>query len=186
MRRLIALAPFLFPALALAHPGHHHIDWHDGFLHPLTGLDHLMALLAAGVWLAQSETRGKWLLIAAFIAVLALAIPLGMQFAHLTFEAGIVATLVVLGALMTMDVRGPLGMRAVVVLTTAAIHGFVHGTELPVGEAVTPFIAGLIVSSMMVIAVALAAGGYVRRVLSDLPARLAGVAVVVTGIVLSF
>lgn len=186
MSKLFISALFLFPALAFAHPGHHHLSWLDGFIHPLTGLDHLMALLAVGVWLAQSETRGKWGLIAGFIVVLALAIPLGMQFGHLSFEAGIVGTLVVLGALMSMDIRGPLGMRAAVVLITATIHGFVHGTELPAGEAVMPFTMGLIASSLMIIGLAVVVGSYVTRVLSDLPARLVGVAVVVMGIVLSF
>lgn len=186
MKRFMLSALVLFPTLALAHPGHHHLDWQDGFLHPLTGLDHLLALLAAGIWLIQSDMRAKWALIAAFTLVLALAIPLGMQFTHLTFEGGIVATLVVLGALIAIDVRGPLGLRAVVVLATAAIHGFVHGTELPRGEEVAPFIAGLMSSSLMVIALALALGGYISKVQSGLLVRLAGIGVAVSGIIFSF
>jgi len=180
MKKLIAFALVMFPAVALAHPGHHHVDWLDGFLHPLTGLDHLLALLATGFWLAQSDTRYKPGFIAGFCAILAVAVIAGMG-TQLTFEAGIIATLVVLGSLLAAAVRGPLVVRAGVVAATAAVHGFVHGTELPGGN-VVPFIAGLIVCSGLVVTASALAGTLINKVASGLVARVAGVALVLTGL----
>lgn len=186
MKKLIVFALVLFPAAALAHPGHLQVDWLDGFLHPLTGLDHLLALLATGFWLAQSETRYKPGFIAGFCAVLAVAVVAGMGFTQFTFEAGIIASLVVLGSLLAAAVRGPLLLRGAVVIATAAVHGFVHGTELPAGDSVITFIIGLVVCSGLVVTAAMLVGAQANKVARGLVARVAGVALVLTGLAMGF
>jgi urease accessory protein len=186
MKRMLLTVLALTPTAALAHVGDHSLlNLSAGLLHPLNGLDHLLALLATGIWLAQSDTRGKGVFVAGFIAVLALAIPLGMQFTNFTFEGSIVATLVVLGALVAVGVQGSIALRASVVLATAAVHGFVHGTELPVGDGVMPFATGLIASSLMMVALAIVAGACASKTASGLLTRSVGVAVIIVGLVLS-
>ncbi|MCR6653268.1 MAG: HupE/UreJ family protein [Cellvibrionaceae bacterium] len=187
MKKLLLTGAALLPASALAHVGDHSLlNLSAGFLHPLSGADHLLALLATGIWLGQSDTRPKPAFIAAFCAVLALTIVVGMQFTQLTFEAGIVATLVVLGALLAAAVRGPLALRAGIVIATAAVHGFVHGTELPAGEGVTPFIAGLIASSFTVVSIAMILGTKANSVAQGMFARVAGALLVLTGFIMAF
>ncbi|WP_187409819.1 HupE/UreJ family protein [Saccharophagus sp. K07] len=185
MKKLIAFALVMFPAVALAHPGHHHVDWLDGFLHPLTGLDHLLALVATGLWLAQTQTRHKVGFIGAFIAILAVSIALGTQFSHLTMEAGITATLVVLGGLIACAVKGSMILRTVVVALTAIIHGFVHGTELP-AEAAMPFAAGLLASSAMVVVLASWLGHYSQKFAKGVVAQVLGALLVLFGITTAF
>jgi urease accessory protein len=181
MKKLIAFALVMFPAVTLAHVGDHGLhNWSAGFLHPLTGLDHMLALVATGLWLAQSETRGKLGFTAGFALVLALAMVVGMQFTHVTLEAGIIATLVVLGALMACAIRGPLALRALAVAATAAIHGFVHGTELPANAAT--FAAALILSSLLVLGAALLAGTQIRTWAQGLVARIAGAVLILLGL----
>lgn len=186
MKKLLFIAMALLPAAALAHEGDHSLlNFAAGFWHPLNGLDHLLALVATGMWLLQTDTRPKWLVTAAFVAILGIAIPVGMQFAHLTFEAGIVATLVVLGALMAAAVRGPLLLRAIVLLATAAVHGFVHGTELSGGEGVLAFSLALVGSSLTVVVLAAVAGACTHSAVRNLIARLLGVGAIIAGVVLS-
>lgn len=187
MNKLFATALLLFPAVAMAHVGDHSlINSKAGFLHPLTGLDHLLALVATGLWLAQSEIRGKPGFVAGFVAVLAVAIAVGTQFTQVTFEAGLVATLVVLGALMACAVRGSLVLHALVIGATAAVHGFVHGTELPGGEGALPFAAALVVSSALVISAAMLAGQRSQKIAKGLIARVAGAAFILFGFGMAF
>lgn len=186
MKKLFLAALTLLPTVALAHDGDHSmLNMAAGFWHPLNGLDHLLALLATGVWLTQSNARHKSLWVAAFIAALCLAIPVGMLFSHLTFESGIVATLVVLGVLMATAVRGPRLLRASVLVAVASVHGFVHGSELPVGDGVISFSLGLAGSSLLVIALAAAVGIFTRNSTGALIARLVGVATIIAGVAFS-
>lgn len=186
MKKLLLAAVTLLPAVALAHEGDHSmLNMTAGFWHPLNGLDHLLALLATGAWLTQTNTPRKWLLVAAFISALSIAMPIGMLFPSITFEYGIVATLVVLGALMAAAVRGPLLLRAIVLIVVAMVHGFVHGTELPAGEGVAPFCLGLASSSLMVVGFAAIAVAYTRHTAGGLIARLIGVATLIAGLVFS-
>lgn len=186
MKKLLLAAVTLLPAVAMAHEGDHSmLNMYAGFWHPLNGLDHLLALLATGAWLTQTNTPRKWLLVAAFISMLCIAMPVGMLFPNIAFEYGIVATLVVLGALMAAAVRGPL-LRAIVLIVVAMVHGFVHGTELPAGEGVVPFCLGLAGSSLMIIGFAAIAGTYTRRhTAGGLIARLIGVATLIAGLMFS-
>src|SRR5690606_25545570 len=186
MKTLIAFTLALFPVVALAHPGHHHIDWQAGFLHPLTGLDHLLALAATGFWLSQTHAQRKPGLITAFIALLAVFIAVGTQFVHLTLEVGITTTLVVLGGLIACAAGGATIVRVAVVALTALIHGFVHGTELPIGEGTMPFVMGLLISSAAVVLAASWLGQYSQKYAKGVIAQIAGVLLLLFGVTTVF
>lgn len=176
MKKLLITVLVLLPAAAAAHVGDHSLlDWKTGFLHPLTGPDHLLALLATGVWLAQSDRRAQWVSVTGFAALLALAIVAGSQFSSATFEMGILATLVALGALLACAVHGSILLRTLVTAATAAIHGFVHGTELPVADGAALFAVTLVLSSVALIGAALLAGRLLQAFAKGMLARAAGI-----------
>ncbi|TWA70243.1 urease accessory protein [Azospirillum brasilense] len=148
MNRLISagLAGVLSVALALpaaAHTGHAgDAMFVQGLLHPLTGIDHLLAMVAVGVWAAQNGGRALWLLPAAFIAMLSGGAALGMAGIALpAVEAGIAASVAVLGLLVLLNKRVPATAAALLVGAFAVLHGHAHGTEMP--QTADPLLYGL-------------------------------------------
>lgn len=126
---LIALAP----AAAWAHTGVGATSgFANGFAHPLLGWDHLLAMLAVGIWGAQRGGRAVWLLPLTFVAVMVLGGVLGLVGAPLPgVEAGILASVLILGALIALARRFPLGAGVALVALFAIFHGHAHGTEMP-------------------------------------------------------
>ena len=121
------------PALAQAHPGHGANSFASGFAHPAHGLDHILAMLAVGLWAVQLGGRAKWLVPAAFVSVMALGGALGMTGMAMPFaEQGIVASVLVLGVLIAAAVRLPMAASMAVVGIFALCHGYAHGVEMPV------------------------------------------------------
>jgi len=123
---------------ALAHTGHADgAGLAHGFLHPLGGIDHLLAMVAVGVWGARQGGRSVWLLPAAFVAMLAGGAALGMAGAALpAVEAAVAASVVVLGLLAALNKRVPVAAGMALVGLFAVFHGHAHGAEMP--EAAQP------------------------------------------------
>src|SRR3954453_14397289 len=107
---LFAAALAFAPALAQAPPGHAPgAGFTHGFAHPMMGLDHLLAMLAVGLWSAQLGGRATWLVPAAFVSVMTFGGALGMRGVHLPLvEQGIIASVFVLGLLIAAAARLPL------------------------------------------------------------------------------
>src|ERR1019366_587023 len=128
------LTIFFLPALAQAHPGlpgHTH-GFTNGLAHPLTGLDHICAMVAAGLWAAQRGGRALWAVPLAFVSVMALGGMLGMAGGAFPFvETGIATSVLILGVLIAASVRLPLLMSVLIVGVFALFHGFAHGAEMP-------------------------------------------------------
>lgn len=118
---------------AVAHTGHGATDgFASGFLHPLLGLDHLLAMIAAGLWGARIGGRALWLVPAAFVGVMALGGIVGMAGFDLPLvELGIVGSVLVLGLLIAAAPRLPLWAPAAIVALFALFHGHAHGIEMP-------------------------------------------------------
>lgn len=109
----------------------------SGFLHPLTGLDHVVAMVAVGLWGAFLGKPAIWLLPVVFPVVMALGGALGVMGVPVPgIEAGIALSGVVLGLMVVFKARPPLWIAAVLVGVFAIFHGHAHGTELP--EAANP------------------------------------------------
>lgn len=126
---LVALAP----AIAFAHPaggaGH---GFGSGFAHPFLGLDHLLAMIAVGIWAGQRGDKALWVLPAAFITAMGVGGALAFFGVGLPgVEAGILASVLVLGALIAGSARLPLLAAASFVAVFALFHGHAHGTEMP-------------------------------------------------------
>ncbi|MBA55092.1 MAG: Ni/Fe hydrogenase [Pseudomonadales bacterium] len=104
----------------------------SGFLHPLFGLDHLIAMVAVGLWGAQLERPAIWLLPITFPAVMAVGGLLGVAGVALPgIEIGIALSALALGTMVATNARPPLWIAAVLVGFFAVFHGHAHGAELP-------------------------------------------------------
>ncbi len=121
------------PTWALAHTGHDHTalaGLSEGLLHPFTGLDHLAAMLAIGVWSAIA-LRPVWLAPLAFVLMLALGAMLGFAGVQVpAVEPMIAASLLVIGLLMAWRQHMPWAAAAVVASVFAVFHGAAHGLEM--------------------------------------------------------
>jgi urease accessory protein len=131
IRSFVALAAIAFCGVAQAHPGHldHALA---GFAHPLLGLDHLLAMVAVGIWAFQQGGRAKWLVPASFIVIMALAAGAGIAGISLPLvEGGIAMSLLLLGLLIAFSIRMTPALGAATVALFAIFHGYAHGAEIP-------------------------------------------------------
>ncbi|APW38875.1 urease accessory protein UreJ [Rhodoferax koreense] len=139
-------------AAALAHPGSdgglHDVVFMDGLLHPLTGADHMAAMLAVGLWSAMTATSARrvWFAPLAFAGMLLVGALLGLDGVALpAVEPMIAASLLVLGLLVASQARLPAMLAAGIVGVFAIFHGIAHGTELAGGtNGFTPLLGMLI------------------------------------------
>lgn len=165
MNRLLSagLAGAFVATLALpatAHTGHAgDAMFLQGLLHPLTGIDHLLTMVAVGVWASQNGGRALWLLPASFIAMLCGGAVLGMAGIELpAVEAGIAASVAVLGLLVLLNTRVPAVAAAILVGVFAVLHGHAHGTEMPQAADPLLYSLGFILSTAMLHAAGIAIG----------------------------
>ena len=106
-----------------------------GLHHPVSGWDHILAMVVVGLWGAQLGPPAVWVLPIAFPMVMALGGMLGLMGIALPgVEIGIALSAVVLGVMILAEARPPLWVAAVIVSVFAIFHGHAHGTELPVGS----------------------------------------------------
>lgn len=185
-RMPLAALSLIVPATALAHPGHGlQTGLSLGFLHPLTGVDHLLAMLAVGIWAAQLGGRALWLVPATFVAVMALGGVLG--FDGLTvpyFEQGIAASVLVLGLMIACGQRLPLPISVALVASFALFHGYAHGAELPADTAGLTFGIGFMLSTTLLHGVGLLIGLGAQKLYRPIFSRGLGGAIALGGVAL--
>lgn len=127
---LITLA--LLPTIACAHPESNAGGLLHGWSHPFTGLDHLCAMIAVGLWASQMGGRAMWFVPLTFVSVMVLGGLVSTAAIPLPFiEAGILISVLALGILIAAAVRLPILASAVIVGIFALFHGYAHGTEMP-------------------------------------------------------
>jgi urease accessory protein len=116
-----------------------------GLLHPVSGLDHVLAMVAIGLWGAQLGAPGMWLLPVNFPLVMAFGGFIGLLGVPLPgVELGIAASAVLLGAMVATESRPRLWVAASLVGFFAVFHGHAHGTELPPGQSGLLYSAGFV------------------------------------------
>ncbi|WP_077003383.1 HupE/UreJ family protein [Variovorax sp. KK3] len=192
--RLLRQAPLLLiaalPLAAAAHSGadaglHH--GFAAGFLHPLTGPDHLAAMVAVGLWSALTARRAWPDLLGAplgFALMLLVGAMLGLAGVQLpAVEPMIAASLLVLGLLVVTQRRLPALAAAALVGVFAVFHGVAHGQELAGESGVASTLAGMLAATVLLHAAGIAAGWALRNGHRWLP-RLAGAAVAAFGLAL--
>ena len=155
--------------LALAHPGHESASFLSGFSHPLGGLDHLLAMLAVGLYAAQQAARARWSLPLGFVLAMLLGAGLGAFGLGLpAVETGIATSVLVLGLLIAFAIRLPLAASLPLVALFALFHGHAHHAEMGTASLLT-YAAGFALAT----ACLHAAGFMLARWLPQSPAGLA-------------
>jgi urease accessory protein len=146
---LIPLALLTFSTLAHAHnEGGGAGGFSSGFGHPLTGLDHIVAMVAVGLWGAFLGGRAMWMLPVVFPMVMAVGGALGVIGVALPgVESGIALSGVVMGLMITLAARPPVWVAAVIVGVFAIFHGHAHGAEMPESSNALAFAAGFVIST---------------------------------------
>ncbi len=170
---------------AAAHPGHgHEAGFAGGLLHPLGGIDHLAAMLAVGLWAGFAGGGRPWLWPAAFVAAMACGIALGWSSLLPTgAEVMIAATLLALGAALAMRWSPAAMLGAAAVAAAGAVHGVVHGAELPGASFDVAFVAGLLAATATLHALGVAAAA--RLAAWPVAPRIAGLGCAGFGAVLA-
>jgi urease accessory protein len=154
-----------------------------GFLHPISGWDHVLAMIAVGVWGAQLGAPAMWLLPVAFPMVMALGGTMGLLGIPLPgTELGIALSAIVLGAMVLAEARPPLWVAAAVVAVFAVFHGHAHGTELPPGEDGLLYSAGFVVATGCLHGVGITIGLVHRWAGGRLALRAVGAIVALAGV----
>ena len=170
---------------AFAHPGHYERSVAGGLAHPLTGVDHILAMLAIGLWAAQLGGRAIWLIPTAFVSLMALGGVLGFNGVPIPFvESGIAASVLVLGLMIATAVKLPLKAGVPLVALFALFHGHAHGTELSAGMSAAAYGAGFVFSTAALHLAGIGLGLLTRRLSSAQLVRWSGAAISVCGLLL--
>ena len=183
---LTALALSTAPAFAHLNPEEHG-SFMAGFSHPLFGLDHILVMVAVGLWASQIGGRALWLVPAAFVGTMAFGFGLAVAGVDLPFvEPAILASVVALGLLVAMAARFDTIASAALVAAFALFHGHAHGGELGAAGAAS-FGIGFVVATALLHAAGIALGLGVARIANGaILARIIGGLTTVTGVALIF
>ena len=185
-----ATTPALFAVLLLAPLAalaHEETGQAAGFVaglgHPVSGLDHVLAMVAVGLWGAVLGAPAIWVLPVAFPLVMALGGLIGLLGIPLPgVEVGIAISAVVLGAMVLAEVRPPIWLAAVIVAFFAVFHGHAHGRELPEGTSALLYSLGFVVATGLLHAAGILLGTARRWAAGRQAVRVAGGGVALAGL----
>ena len=154
-----------------------------GFRHPLSGLDHVLAMIAVGLWGAQLGPPALWLLPVTFPMVMAIGGFLGLMGVPLPgVEIGIALSALLLGSVVSCETKPPLMVAASLVGFFAIFHGHAHGTELPAGQSGLAYSIGFVVATGLLHGTGIAFGLVHRWRAGRIALRTAGAAVALAGV----
>ncbi|MBL8524260.1 MAG: HupE/UreJ family protein [Betaproteobacteria bacterium] len=162
--RILALSLIVVPSLALAHPGHDETaTFFAGFMHPLLGIDHLLAALAVGLLAGRCQGAWRWAMPAMFVAAMLLAFVFARAIPPMAMAELLVAvSLIALGVFALMERRAP-ALLLIAVGFFGGVHGFVHGGEVPGDGSGIAYAVGLGVATAIAHGAGVFAGARVER-----------------------
>lgn len=163
--RTATTALALLPTAALAHTAVGATSgFVHGFGHPISGLDHILAMVMVGVLAWQLGGRALWLVPAAFVAVMAVGGTLGVAGIDVPFvETGIALSVIVLGAMVALGVKAPLAIAMGLVGLFAVFHGHAHGAEMPETAGGLAYAAGFMLATALLHVAGIGAGFLIGR-----------------------
>ncbi len=180
-RRGLLLLLFATPAWAHVLEGQA-AGFLSGVKHPVSGLDHVLAMVSVGLWGAQLGAPAVWLLPVTFPMVMALGGFLGLVGIPLPgVEAGIALSAVLLGLMVAREARPPLWLATALVGFFAIFHGHAHGTELPPGQSGLLYSIGFVIATGCLHGVGIGISLVHRWAWGRIALRVAGAAVSVAG-----
>jgi len=185
----VAVAAML-PCFAIAHVGRGDAGgglW-AGVLHPVSGLDHIVAMVALGIWAAQLGAPAIWLLPIAFPLVVALGGALGALGVPVPgVEVGIALSAITFGLMIALSVRAPrrIAVSALLGLLVAAFaifHGYAHGAEIPESANAISYAAGFVLATGLLHGLGIVLGVAKRWAAGAAALRIAGLAIAPCGV----
>jgi urease accessory protein len=182
--RAACLLAGLLPLEALAHDeAGQAAGFLAGLAHPVSGLDHVLAMVAVGLWGAVLGPPAIWVLPVAFPLVMALGGLLGLLGIPVPgVEVGIAISAIVLGAMVLAEARPPLWLAALIVACFAVFHGHAHGRELPAGASALLYSLGFVAATGLLHAAGIALGLAQRWSAGRQALRVAGGGVALAGL----
>jgi urease accessory protein len=185
-RHVAATAPLLLvlaSAPASAHTGSMTGGFAGGFAHPLFGPDHVVAMVAVGLWGAFLGAPAIWVLPIVFPLVMAVGGVIGILGVPLPgIETGIALSAIVLGMMVALAAKPPLPVAAVLVGAFAIFHGYAHGAELPPGTDAVAYSVGFVVATGLLHLTGIAFGQLARWPAGRIAVRVAGGAIALAGV----
>jgi urease accessory protein len=181
---LMVLTFWLFPLTASAHQETGTVwGFTSGFIHPLTGLDHITAMVAVGLWGAFLGAPAMWVLPVVFPVVMAFGGALGVLGVPLPgVETGIALSSLILGIAVAFALRPPLWVAALIVGSFAIFHGHAHGAEMPKAANAMTYAVGFVIATGLLHLCGIAFGLLVRWSWGKKLVRLGGVAIALVGV----
>lgn len=175
------------PTLALAHPGHEHTtSFFSGFMHPMGGLDHLLAMIAVGLWAASMGGKALWAVPAAFVGTMILGAAFGMAGLQVPFvEQGIVMSVILMGALLVGSARFSVSTCAAIAAVFALFHGAAHGMEMPLSAHGVEYALGFAGATALLHIVGMGLGKTLARIQAPIVTRIAGGAIAAAGVMMA-
>ncbi len=154
-----------------------------GLKHPVSGLDHVLAMISVGLWGAQLGSPAVWLLPVVFPMVMAFGGFLGLLGVPLPgTEVGIALSAILLGIMVAIEAKPPVWAAATLVGFFGIFHGYAHGTELPAGENALLYSVGFVIATGCLHAVGIGIGVVHRWNAGRIALRVAGAAVALAGV----
>jgi urease accessory protein len=184
LRRIALIATALAPAIAFAHEETGQAaGFLAGLLHPVTGMDHVLAMIAVGLWGAVLGPPAIWILPVAFPLVMALGGLMGLLGIPLPgVEIGIAMSAIVLGTMVLAEARPPIWLAALIVAVFAIFHGHAHGRELPEGTSALLYSLGFVIATGLLHAVGILLGAAYRWAAGRWALRVGGAGVALAGV----
>ena len=156
-----------------------------GLAHPIFGADHLLAMVAVGLWAALLGGRAKWLVPAAFVGVMAVGGALAVMAVGLpAVELMILTSVVALGALVAARVKASAIIGMAVVAAFALFHGHAHGGEMPANAGGILYFAGFMLATAALHGLGVCLGLLTARMRDGLALRAAGGGIAAAGLLL--
>lgn len=179
MKWLAVLFATLTATPALAHTGAGHVDsLSAGLLHPLLGLDHLLAMVLVGLWAGLIGGARQWAWPAAFVTAMVAGGALGLSGIALPgLEVAIAGSVVALGLLVAFSAPAPVALGAALIAMLGLAHGYAHGAEAA-GAQFLSYVIGFVTAT----AALHAAGLWGGRLIGNWPSRIAGGAAALAGL----
>ena len=185
---LLAVGLMMTATLAMAHPGHgEHVSngFLSGLLHPMMGLDHLLAMGAIGFWSIRQNTtmkRGTPLfVVGGMIAGAGLAWA-GISLAGVGVEIGIAMSVLLVGVLIATLAKLPTAIGGTLVALFMVAHGYAHGTEMTQGSSLLLYMAGFVVATLAITFVGRGLGTMMLKADNRITRALGGVVAIIGGV----
>ena len=174
-----------FASPALAHPvtGHVH-SFGAGLAHPFTGADHILAMLAVGLWGVLARGRAIWFWPSVFVATMLAGFAAATMGLHIPYlESAISTSVVVLGLCVALAIAAPIWVGAAIVALFAFFHGFAHGVEASTVSSL-PYVIGFALATSSIHFAGIGLGFLAERMIGRVALRVMGALTALSGVLL--